>query len=396
NERLLPKQRVRGHMVWPGEDFPRGPTGKVRKGLVRERALALEREGAAATGASGVRRLLASLARVRPNALLDTTRLADGLGFASLDLVELAAAFEEEFGVPLAEERLGETTVGDLERLVRAAASGGESPLAAPRPPAPGGPETGGSAAGRRHGAARARRGSLRMPRWAGRLSVRLARRVLEETVLVPFVRLHARPAIAGLEHLREAEPPYLFVCNHRSFLDTGVFKAGLPRPVRGRIAPGMTTRYHRVFFGEAGGGAARYLKEWAQVRLVEFFFNAWPLPETAGFRRSLAYAGELMDRGQSLLIFPEGRHVMPPVIDPFRQGVGIFARELRAPVIPACIEGTDFILPNGRYWPRLGRARLVLGPPLWIDPEAGAAETTRQIETAVRRLRQSVPGAFP
>ena len=153
-----------------------------------------------------------------------------------------------------------------------------------------------------------------------------------------------------------------------------------------------MTTRYHRLFFGETGGGAARYMKEWAQVRLIEFFFNTWPLPETAGFRRSLAYAGELMDRGYSLLIFPEGRHVASPAIDPFRKGVGIFARELRAPVIPACIEGTDLILPNGRYWPHIGRARLVLGPPLSVDPEADAADLTREIETAVHRLRESQP----
>ena len=399
NERLLPKQRVRGHLIWSDEDFPRGPTGKVRKGLVRERALALEREGTTAIGApaaSGVRTLVASLARVRPETLQDTTRLAEGLGFASLDLVELAAAFEEEFGVSLAEERLGETTVGDLERLVRAAASGGESLVPASRPQAPGASATAESEARRQGGGAHARRGSLRMPRWTGRLPVRLGRRLIEETVLVPFVRLHARPVIAGLEHLDEAEPPYLFVCNHRSFIDTGIFKTGLPRRLRGRIAPGMTTRYHRVYFGEVGGGAAGYLKEWVQVRLIEFFFNAWPLPETAGFRRSLAYAGELMDRGDSLLIFPEGRHVTPPAMDPFRRGVGIFARELRAPVIPACIEGTDFVLPNGRYWPRIGRTRLVLGRPLWVDPEAEAAEATRQIETAVHRLSRNLAEDTP
>lgn len=216
-----------------------------------------------------------------------------------------------------------------------------------------------------------------------------MARRLVEELVLVPFVRLHARPAIAGLEHLREAEGPFLFVCNHRSFMDTGVFKAALPRPLRGRIAPGMTTRYHRVVFGETDGGRGRYLKEWAQVRLIQFFFDAWPLPETAGFRQSLVYAGELMDRGQSLLVFPEGRHVQPPIIEPFRQGIGLFARELRATIVPAFIDGTDRILPNGRYWPRVGRARLVLGPPFRVQPDAEAGEVTRRIEMAVRVLQE-------
>ena len=82
-----------------------------------------------------------------------------------------------------------------------------------------------------------------------------------------------------------------------------------------------------------APGGRARFLKERLQVLLVELVFNVWPLPETAGLRASLSYAGELMDEGFSILVFPEGRHVRPPGIDPFRKGIGIFARDLRAGV---------------------------------------------------------------
>jgi long-chain acyl-CoA synthetase len=230
------------------------------------------------------------------------------------------------------------------------------------------------------------------MPRWTRFGPVRWARRCIEELLLVPFVRFYARPEIVGLEHLRAAPPPYLFVPNHRSYMDTGLFKAMLPRRLRGRIVPGMTTRYHRVFFGQVEGSLALYLKESFQVRLTEFFFNTWPLPETAGIRASLAYAGELMDEGFSILVFPEGRHVPPPGMEPFRKGIGMFARELRAPVIPAYIEGTDAVLPDRRYWPRLGRTRLVLGPPLFIDPDADAAQVTRRIEEAVQRLRPA-PG---
>ncbi|HKB08572.1 MAG TPA: AMP-binding protein [Candidatus Polarisedimenticolia bacterium] len=412
NERLLPKQRVRGHTVWPDEDFPRTSTGKVRRSLLRERAIALERAAAAAPGATadrepgGVRRLVASIANVRPENLQSSTRLGEGLGLASLDLVELAAAFEEEFGVSLPEERLGAATIADLERIVLSAASppadpDGSAPVPVPGTPgishgAPGsqaGPPTsaGGEPgappapieAGRRDPAVHA----PRMPHWTRLWFVRCARRLIEEVVLVPIVRLYARPQIIGLEHLKSARPPYLFVPNHRSFMDSGLFKAQLPRPLRGRIAPGMTTRHHRGFFGEVDAGRFRYLKESFQIALVESLFNAWPLPETAGIRGSLSYAGELMDEGYSILIFPEGRHVPPPGIEPFRKGIGIFARDLRAPVIPAYIEGTDRVLPNGRYWPRFGRTRLILGPPLHVDPDADAAEVTRQIEAAVRRL---------
>ena len=36
---------------------------------------------------------------------------------------------------------------------------------------------------------------------------------------------------------------------------------------------------------------------------------NLFPLPREAGFRESFAFAGESVDRGYSILVFPEGRH---------------------------------------------------------------------------------------
>jgi 1-acyl-sn-glycerol-3-phosphate acyltransferase len=235
-------------------------------------------------------------------------------------------------------------------------------------------------------------RRSPRAPRWAHRLPVRLARHLLQETIYRPVVLVYARPEVTGLEHLREAEPPYLFVGNHRSHMDTGLFLASLPRPLRGSIAPGMTTRYHRVYFGEIPGAPGRYAVEWLQVRLVELLIGAWPLPETAAFRQSLAFAGELMDAGISLLVFPEGRHVPEGAMDPFRKGIGILARELRAPVVPAYVEGTARVLPDSARWPRFGRTRLALGRPLIVDPGADPAETARRLESAVRELRAGLP----
>jgi len=418
NETLLPRQRVRDFTVWPAEDLPRTATGKVRKGIVRDRILTMQQGGAGApahpAGSGSVRRLLARVARVPPERLLDTTLLVEGLGMASLDLVELTVAVEEEFGVSLPEDRLADATVGDLERLIRELSSrdappasasstgwppapAGGAPVAGPPIPAPSSsaPEPAGVSAGDTRAeepppARRIGRGSLTMPRWARRAPVRLLRRLLEELLYRPVIFFFARPRVAGLEHLRRMPPPFLFVANHRGYLDTGLFKTLLPPPLRGRIAPGMTTRHHRVFFGQAEGSLPRYLKEWFQVRLVELLFGAWPLPETAGFRDSLSYAGELADDGNSILIFPEGRHIPEGTLQPFRQGIGIFARDLRAPVIPAYVEGTTEIFPDDAWWPRIGAARLTFGPPLVFEADADPAEATRRIEAAVRALEEA------
>ncbi len=391
NERLMPKQRVRGHTVWTEPDFPRTAIGKVRKVLVIEKVLAQERErspasGAATTGAGAVRRLVAEVARADPASLRESTRLVEGLGLGSLDLVELSVALEEEFGAGIPEDRLAGATVGDLEAIILAPPSRvpatGDRPPGEMRPPAEPRP----SEEIRPSVEVTAHR-PLRVPRWVRQPIVRAMRRAFQEIAIVPYDPHYARPEIRGLEHLKGVAPPYLLVSDHHSFMDSGLFLAGLPRGLRGRVTPGMTTRYHGVFFRDTPGTPWQRFVQWIQVRLVQFFFNAWPLPETGAVRESLAYAGELADAGYSPLIFPEGRHVPEGTTAPFRGGIGIFARELRLPVIPARVEGTAKVLPERVYWPRFGRTRLILGPPLWIAPDANPAEATHLIEAAVRRL---------
>ncbi|HUD70486.1 MAG TPA: lysophospholipid acyltransferase family protein, partial [Dongiaceae bacterium] len=138
-----------------------------------------------------------------------------------------------------------------------------------------------------------------------------------------------------------------------------------------------------------------RHALEGFQTRLVQFFFNAWPLPETAGFRSSLVYAGEMADAGWSILIFPEGRHIHDGSMETFRGGIGLLARELRAPILPIHVEGTGYLLPDDRYWLRLGRARVAIGAPFTVAPDETPAEITKKIEAAVRAL--APPGTkFP
>jgi long-chain acyl-CoA synthetase len=409
NARLLPKQKVRDWTVWTEGDFPRTSTGKVKRAALRQQVIAARGTGGGAQGetvrpaaaAGGVRRLVARIARVTPDRLLDATRLVEDLGLASLDLVEVAAGLEEEFGLTMPEDRMAAATVGELEGMARAALGGGPAaatPAVAAAPTAGAGTAgplamTEGETAagnGRPAGASWSTpivRGALRMPRWSRLGPFHFNRRLVEEGLQRPIVHVWGRPEIRGLEHLGAAAPPYLFVANHHSYFDTALLRSTLPFAVRGRLAPAMTTRYHRVWFGEAPGTRGRYLLEGLQASLTEFFFHAFPLPETAGFRRSLVYAGELMDAGFSILIFPEGRHVPEGTMERFRGGIGVFARDLRAPVVPVHVTGTHEVLADERYWPMFHPTRIVYGPPLTFPADADPTAVTEKLEAAVRKL---------
>jgi long-chain acyl-CoA synthetase len=380
NRRLLPKQRIRNHTVWPRDDFPRTVTGKIEKAKV----LACLGGGSlnsppARPEPSGdtLRSIIARVAKLTPGEVDEAATLGDALGLGSLDLVEVVVSVEDELGIALDEEVKAGLTVGELRQCVARR----QCPLT---PPA-----TVAQTAATQVRPLSGWRGSLRMPRWAASLPAHAFRRAMEEAILFPLVHWYSRPVVEGLEHLSDVDPPYLIVSNHRSHFDASVIKACLSAKVGGRIAPGMTTKWERVFFGEETASFRRYLGESVEATLIQLLFHAWPISPAVGLRRSLAYAGELADAGFSILLFPEGRHVPTGVMEHFREGTGIFARELRLPVVPIYLEGTEQIIPEGDPWYRFrhGRVRMVLGHPLSIDSETEGAALTQLIQDEVRAL---------
>lgn len=114
---------------------------------------------------------------------------------------------------------------------------------------------------------------------------------------------------------------------------------------------------------------------------------NLFPLPREAGFRRSFAYAGQAVDRGYSVLVFPEGHHTTDGKIRPFRAGVGLLAQNLGIPVLPMRIDGLFAIKQAGKKFAAPWRIRVKIGTPIrfkaGIDPEEIAAE----LQTAVEQL---------
>jgi len=108
-------------------------------------------------------------------------------------------------------------------------------------------------------------------------------------------------------EHLRGVKAPLLWsqiMCRRRS----GIYFDG----VAGRFAASAGHRYRRRGAGSVRTPApdAAFLPHLDRVQwaLGVSLLNLFPLPREAGFRRSFAYAGEAVDRGYSVLVFPEGR----------------------------------------------------------------------------------------
>ncbi|HYJ90898.1 MAG TPA: lysophospholipid acyltransferase family protein, partial [Pyrinomonadaceae bacterium] len=129
---------------------------------------------------------------------------------------------------------------------------------------------------------------------------------------------------------------------------------------------------------------------------LVIAFFNALPLPRRSGFRKSFEFAGEAMDRGNSILIFPEGELTKDGQLQKFKSGVGLLANGLEAPIVPVSITGLYELRHAGqRGWAPPGKVTITFGKPIPYDPDKRPVEITQQLEDQIRKL-QTVSVARP
>lgn len=354
NASLPSYSRITGYTVWPGTEFPRTTTMKVKRFEVIS---FLEQRHGRAAGSNGagmqVPRLFSLIARVtkRPlSCIRGSSNLTSDLGLSSLDRLELLALVEDELGVSLSDEVITPgTSVADLEKLV------------ASRPSIESG---------------------VKFRPWLNSWPVRLIRIFLQNLLVFPVVAMFTRTAVYGIERLRGLRRPCLIVCNHASHFDTPVLLMSLPARLRERVCPVGMWEYFIV----KGRHPVKQFLMWRLYDLVGIVTAMVPFPQISGFAQSMAYAGSLIDKGYSILVFPEGMRTTDGRILDFKGGVGMMAVNYGIPILPVRISGLWETLPAGRFWPRMHPSSIVFGKPFMVKSE-DYREAADEIEAAVRRL---------
>jgi long-chain acyl-CoA synthetase len=169
---------------------------------------------------------------------------------------------------------------------------------------------------------------------------------------------------------------------------DHGLILAALPTRFRHRLAiamEGERLRDWRRPPASVGWLARLWLP--VQYLLVVTLFNVFPLPQKSGFRRSFAYAGESVDRGYSVLVFPEGRTTEDGRMLTFMGGTGILASKLDIPVVPLKIEGLFELKQHRKYFSQPGTVKIIIGEPVRFGRDADPSEITRELESRVANL---------
>ena len=394
NAQLARHQQIRHWHVWREQDFPRTATHKIRKreilaSILSEQKLAGANGGAAS--ASAEVSSSASLAQVvstlvaHPSSLDASANLATDLKLDSLGRVELLSALEDRYQVELDEASFtAATTLGDIEKLIRSGISLEDEAGASP-----GSAAASGSAASET--ASSAAQSRYPYPEWAQRFPFTWLRLLLFYLMALPITRLLCWVRVRGranLDALRER--PALFVSNHITYFDHALILSALPGHYRRRLAIAMEgERLRRWRYGQPGASWWTRLVGLAQYYLVIAYYNTFPLPQKSGFRRSFAYAGESVDRGYSLLVFPEGTRTPDGRLNPFMRGTGLLAAQLGVPVVPLRIEGLYELKASGRRgFAAPFRVSVIFGEPVSFEADTDPAEIARTLEERVRALK--------
>jgi 1-acyl-sn-glycerol-3-phosphate acyltransferase len=186
------------------------------------------------------------------------------------------------------------------------------------------------------------------LPRGGGR------RRMLQAAFAF-FTRAVRLPVtIRGLERLRPAGRPCVFVSNHASYFDGLVLAGALPADF-GFVAKRELAR-------------SRLLRA-VLLRLGTVFVEREPRTTAAEAMQSTLRA---VESGRSLLFFPEGTFDRTPGLLPFRLGAFVTAVEAGVPVVPVALRGTRDVLRAYSWMPRRHPVRVTVGKPIAAEGTAG------------------------
>jgi long-chain acyl-CoA synthetase len=359
NAGLAEYQRVRSWIVWPEPDFPRTSTGKPRLSVIAARAAQILGGPQADTSAHAALSPLQDLLAKFTSSVPAANHLEGDLNLSSLDRVELMSALEAKFHVELNESDFSDAkTIADVERLL-------QQPTA--------------------------RHTECICPRWTQREPVRWLRLAVYYALIWPATQLLGHPRIIGREHLHDLRGPLLVISSHITRrADIGLILAALPLRFRHRLAIAM------------GGETLREMrqppKEWLLFKrwayqlgywLITALFNVFPLPQFSGFRESFRFAGESVDRGYSVLVFPEGQvnNTATGEMAPFQIGIGLLAENLSIPIVPMRLDGVWQMKREHRRLAHLGEIIVRIGPSVTFPVGAPPDEIAHNLENLVRSL---------
>ncbi|NUP07405.1 MAG: AMP-binding protein [Polyangiaceae bacterium] len=313
-------------------DLPRTATRKVKRSEVREVLTKLNEATASAEGAEGrgtqVRNVVASITNKAVTELSTRTSLRGDLGVDSLLAVELASALETALGAALDPKELAKCeTVGDVEELARRSVRAKAIEVVS------------------EEGPTEIERIDIPEP------VAEAAKRALTR-VQMGFYANVMKPRVYGRAHIPQNRNT-IVASNHASHLDMGFVKYAL-----GTYGEDIVSLAAQDYFFEGNKWRRAYF---------ENFTNLAPFDRKGGLRQALRIAGDHLERGRTVLIFPEGTRSTDGSIQEFKPAIGYLALTQNVDILPVYLGGTYEAMKKGSRVPTRRDIHAKIGLPLAV-----------------------------
>jgi 1-acyl-sn-glycerol-3-phosphate acyltransferase len=123
---------------------------------------------------------------------------------------------------------------------------------------------------------------------------------------------------------------------------------------------------------------------------------GAFPVHREGADRLALDRAQDVLERGEVLILFPEGTRRAGPVVDGLHEGAAFLAARTGAPVVPIGVGGTAEAMPKGSKFVRPVKVHLVVGAPLAAPERSARGRVPRsQVHTLTEQLRVELQSLY-
>ena len=181
-------------------------------------------------------------------------------------------------------------------------------------------------------------------------------RNALMKTARLALKAIPGCPYTFSNPHGEDFSKPAVYICNHQSHFDVLPILALHPKVIL------LTNEWvwNSPFYG--------YL-----IRKAEFY------PVMEGLEKNLEHMKDLVSRGYSVVIFPEGTRSLDCKIQRFHRGAFLSARALGLPILPLYIHGFGYALPKHDFLLRKAGLYMEVGERFEV-PEGDIAAFTRKV----------------
>lgn len=196
--------------------------------------------------------------------------------------------------------------------------------------------------------------------------NARIYHALMKQWSVALLILLRIKINVRGVENLQDGSP-YIFIANHSSYLDIIAIGKALPE-----------------------GALFVYKEELTKVPVWGWSLKGSPFimirrADARDAMRSIEQAAsEIRERGESVVIFPEGTRSFNGELGEFKRGGFLLAAKTGVPLVPLAIRGSNRLLPRNDWRVQPGTIDVVIGAPNPGQKDLNRNEE-RALQTALR-----------